>query len=235
MKEKFKEGFLSGSQLKLVALVAMTVDHIGYYLFPDADFLRIIGRLAFPIFAYMIAEGCRYTRNRKKYLLTIALLGLGCQLVTFVAARSLFQCILITFSLSIGLTFLFDNAKSRKTISSFLWLGVGIGTVLFLTDIAPRLLSETDYAVDYGFCGVFLPVAIFVAGRKRDKLIFMTAVLCLIALDYGNPQWFSLGAVPFLAFYNGKRGNAVPKNLFYVYYPLHIGAIILIDVLMKAV
>ena len=56
---------LTGNQLKLIALVTMTIDHIGMQLFPRVRLLRIIGRLAFPIFAYMIAEGCRYTRNRR--------------------------------------------------------------------------------------------------------------------------------------------------------------------------
>jgi hypothetical protein len=63
---------LTGNQLKLLALLTMTCDHIGVSLFPQALWLRVIGRLALPIFAYMIAEGCRHTRNRKRYLLSIA-------------------------------------------------------------------------------------------------------------------------------------------------------------------
>ena len=54
---------LTNNQLKLIALVTMTLDHIGVVLFPQAQWLRIVGRLAFPIFAYMIAEGCRHTAN----------------------------------------------------------------------------------------------------------------------------------------------------------------------------
>ena len=63
---------LSGNQLKLIALAAMTVDHIGVQFFPNIQLLRIIGRLALPIFAYMIAQGCRYTKNKARYLGTIA-------------------------------------------------------------------------------------------------------------------------------------------------------------------
>ena len=62
------KGFISGNQLKIIALVAMTWDHMGKQLFPQIGWLQIVGRLAFPIFAYMIAEGCAYTKNRKKYL-----------------------------------------------------------------------------------------------------------------------------------------------------------------------
>ena len=67
---------LTGNQLKIFALIAMTLDHIGLELLPQYPFLRIIGRLAFPLFAYMIAEGCRYTKNRTRYLLCIASMGL---------------------------------------------------------------------------------------------------------------------------------------------------------------
>lgn len=233
MKEKIKEGFLSGSQLKMIALLAMTVDHIGFYLFPDVTILRIIGRVAFPIFAYMIGEGCAYTKNRKKYFLTIFLVGAGCQLVTFVVCRSLFQNVLITFSLSIGLICIFDDARKKKNRLSLLRLAGCFGLILFLTDFAPRIFSATDYALDYGFGGAILPLAVFAVGEKRDKLIMTAFVLFLIALNYGGIQWFSFGAIPLLAFYNGKRGKHSLKNLFYVYYPLHLALIILIGVWMK--
>ena len=59
---------LTGNQLKLLALFAMTCDHVGLQLLPQFIILRIIGRLAAPLFAYMIAEGCRYTHDRGRYL-----------------------------------------------------------------------------------------------------------------------------------------------------------------------
>ena len=57
----------SASTLKIIALLTMLIDHIGVLLFPDIAALRIIGRIAFPIFAYLIAEGCIYTKNKWKY------------------------------------------------------------------------------------------------------------------------------------------------------------------------
>jgi len=68
LRKWFNVGVLSNNQLKMIALVCMTIDHIGAYILTDWIILRIIGRIAFPIFAYMIAEGCAYTKNRKKYL-----------------------------------------------------------------------------------------------------------------------------------------------------------------------
>ena len=72
---------LTNNQLKALAMVSMLLDHVGLMLLPEWNFLRILGRLAFPIFAYMIAEGCRHTKNRRKYLLTLLIMALGIQAV----------------------------------------------------------------------------------------------------------------------------------------------------------
>ena len=98
-KTKFS---LTGNQLKSIAMIAMTCDHVGLQLLPQFPILRIIGRLALPIFAYMIAEGCRHTRNRPRYLLTILGFAFICQAVYFFAMGSVYMCILVTFSLSIA-------------------------------------------------------------------------------------------------------------------------------------
>ena len=54
---------LNSNQLKLIAAVSMLLDHVGYFLFPTVTVFRILGRLAFPIFAFCISEGCRYTKT----------------------------------------------------------------------------------------------------------------------------------------------------------------------------
>nr|MBQ4318425.1 hypothetical protein [Clostridia bacterium] len=92
---------LNGNTLKFIAAFSMLVDHIGVLFLPGNSLLRIIGRLAMPIFAYMIAEGCRYTKNRLRYFLTIFAFAVGCQLVYFFAAGDTYMSILVTFSLSI--------------------------------------------------------------------------------------------------------------------------------------
>ena len=82
-------------------MLSMLIDHIGVAMFPNVMILRIIGRLAFPIFAYMIAEGCFYTKNKARYFFMIFGLGMICQLVFLFFMGSLYQGILMTFSLSI--------------------------------------------------------------------------------------------------------------------------------------
>ncbi len=69
---------MTGNQLKIIALIAMTCDHVGKILLPQIGILQIVGRLAFPIFAYMIAEGCVHTKSKKRYLLTMMGLAAIC-------------------------------------------------------------------------------------------------------------------------------------------------------------
>ena len=215
----------TSNQLKLLALVTMTVDHIGVQLFPGVLWLRIVGRLAFPIYAYMIAEGCAHTRNRKKYLLQLAGMALLSQLVYFFAMGSLFQCILVTFTLSILTIYALKSPVVWHAPAALL-------AVLFFTELLPLLLPSTDYAVDYGLLGVLLPVAVWLGKTHRQKLLLTAILLCLLALDFGGVQWFSLVALFPLALYNGQRGSTRLKSLFYWYYPLHLAALYGISLLL---
>jgi len=208
---------LTGNQLKLIAMITMTCDHVGMQIFPQLLWLRIIGRLAMPVYAYMIAEGCRHTRDRKKYLLRLLGLGALCQVVYFVAMRSLYMCILITFSLSVVLICLMDAVEREKNARTWGKLFAGTALVFFVCVVLPDLLPRTDYAVDYGIMGVLLPVLIYSAGSKG-----LVIGLILLALQSGWVQWFALGAVPLLLLYNGQRGKANIGKLFYWYYPIHL-------------
>lgn len=217
---------LTGNQLKLIALIAMTCDHIGVQLFPQVILLRIIGRLALPIFAYMIAQGCRYTRNKTKYLLTIAAVALVCQLVYFFAMGSLYQCILVTFSLSIGLIFVLDAARRQPCVRSYAITVLAVLCVWVISDVLPMLLP--GFCVDYGFWGILLPVLIWLGKDKWQSLLLCAGGLILLSI--GNPlQWYSLLTLPLLALYNGARGKAKLKYLFYIYYPAHLALLYLIS------
>lgn len=218
-------GLLSNNQLKIIAIIAMTCDHIGKQILPDMAFLQIIGRIAFPIFAYMIAEGCFYTRNRKKHLLMLISVAIGCQLVYFVFMRSLYQCILVTFSLSVMLIYIVDNAMKKRIFKNFAFVFIAFAVVYVLTEILPNVLIYTDFAIDYGLVGVLLPVFVYMAEKKRDKLIVTAIMLVGLAMIVGCMQWYSLLALPLLMLYNGEKGKARIKNFFYIYYPLHLAVI----------
>lgn len=220
---------LTNNQLKLIAMLAMTVDHIGYILFPRVMWMRMVGRLAFPIFAYMIAEGCAYTKNINKYLVTMGLMALASQVVDFAVTKSLYMNIMITFTMSISLIILVKNAtKQRKTLWWILF-GLGVAAAFVITQVGPRVVE--GFGVDYDFIGVILPVCVYLAKNKWTKLGVCTLCLCLLPIGTWWGQWLALLAIPLLALYNNTRGKWRIKWLFYFYYPLHLAVLWLIAIL----
>ena len=216
---------LSTNQIKLIAAVSMLIDHVGYFLFPNVLVLRMIGRLAFPIFAFCVAEGCRYTRNRLRYWLQIAICAVVFQLVAvftvggFEAFSSLEKIFSVpinifgTFSFGILLCYLFDYTKSKKILGFLLFL-----VVLFAVYALSRYVE-----FDYGFVGMLVPLSVFAFTEKWSRFLCFTLVLAtLCAVEGWNIQYYCLLAVPILSFYGGHYGSKKYKYWFYVFYPTHL-------------
>ena len=159
----------------------------------------------------------------------MAAVALLCQVVSFAAIGSLYQSVLVTFSLSVLVILLIKNAGQKKNALSYLLLGLGIAGVFFVTKLLPELLPGTDFGVDYGFVGVMLPVLVYLAKDRRQAMAFTAICLVLLAYGLGQVQWFGLLALPLLWLYNGKRGAYGMKYLFYIYYPAHLATIYLLQ------
>lgn len=249
---------LNINQLKLIAAVSMLIDHIGYILFPFFDVFRIVGRLAFPIFAFCIAEGVRYTKNRLRYLLIIGVCAVIFQIVFIFAAGGNVVNIFGTFALSICLCYLFDKTKNRK-FGGFLIFLLAVFAVYALTCFVP---------FDYGFVGVLLPLSAYVFDSKPTtaasdttivtdreqtpesvslsleesptsnvgkwaKLLCFTLMLATLAAVGGwKIQYYALFAIPILSLYNGQYGSRKFKWWFYFFYPLHLVLIYGVSILM---
>ena len=216
--------FLTGNALKILAAIFMTIDHIGVMLFPRVLILRIIGRLAMPIYAFMIAEGCKYTRNKKKYFGMVFGLGAVCQLVYYFASGDTYLNILLTFSLSIGLIYSLQamhQAKSRQR--AVLW------SVLFCAGFLAVYGLNQILTIDYGFWGVMAPVFVSFAFVRKfphwTSVLLLGFGLILLAADLGGMQSYSLLAIPLLLLYSGKRGKANLKYFFYIFYPVHLAVL----------
>lgn len=245
---------LSGNILKMLACALMTVDHMGSRLFPEAAVLRVIGRLAFPIFAFFVAEGCRYTKNKLRYLLSFAVLGLICCVGYYIFARIFYSNILITFSFSIVLIYLLQNVKS-DLFSSETAVAVKIAKIVGFAVVAVAVCLYASYAdVDYGAAGVFVPVITSLFDFRNIKApawlarldcfpvqyVCFAAALGLLSVSGVMPDiqpWCLLALVP-MALYSGKRSmrpyenkrvESEVKYSFYVYYPLHLVVIGLIS------
>ncbi|WP_034875248.1 TraX family protein [Bifidobacterium moukalabense] len=222
---------LDATMLKLIALVCMTLDHVGVFLLPDFMVLRMAGRLAFPIFAFFIAEGCDHTRHMARYLLAVLSVGMVCSSASYLAEGSLYQSIMITFACSIGLILSLDRARAALPVrvpADGLWCAMFLMLLsacflLFRMRIVPGL--ETDY----GFWGVLTPVLAWLGGDMKRRLSGLAFGLALVCIAPGGlplgVQACSFLALPLLSLYNGRRGEHSYRMFFYAYYPLHIAVL----------
>lgn len=240
---------MTGSIIKIIAAITMFIDHAGVILFPQYGWMRIIGRIAFPLYAYCIAEGFRYTRNRMRYFLQIFILGLGCQIVYTVVEKTIYLGILLTFSLSIllmaaadgvvkslsGEKTWFDKIAEKRgnrapntrtscivnwIVFAFVFLSVGVITHLV--------------KVDYGYFGVLLPLLAFLPKNMWQQKILFWGGMLVLALDQYisggfTTQLWSILAIPILLAYNGKPGKLRMKWFFYIFYPAHMAFLYLLS------
>ena len=235
---------MTSNKLKIIACISMLVDHIGFLLFPQIQVLRYIGRIALPIFAYFIAQGCIHTLSRRKYFLSVLTLALLCQIVYFVEGlinggiRTVDLNILFTFALSIVICSSYlaltqqQSLYPRKVLNAAFFAGA-LAISVFLCVFLNRL-SPIPINFDYGIAGVLLPLfaVISVQKEKQLPLFFIGLVLFNIVMaEQLSYTWYSFLSIPLLLAYNGKRGTRRLKYFFYLFYPLHFAAIYLIKLI----
>ena len=203
---------LNASQLKLIAFVTMVIDHIGYIIYTDIMILRYIGRISFPIYAFLVGEGLFYSRNRKRYFIKMVITFIVFQIVSFFVEDSFNVCALYGFLSAIAIVGIYKWAKEdiikRRPIATIPISIIFVSTVLF--------------ASAYMFFAILLPLIVyFVRDKKRQMCLFgITLILC--GLVYWNYQILALFALVPLLLYNGEKGKTVLfKNSFYILYPLH--------------
>ena len=233
---------LNSNYIKIIAIIAMTIDHIGWLIFPGyiCDALpiamHVIGRITCPIMCYFVAEGYHYTKDINKYtrrLFVFAFISHFAYVffsADFVDWRSfipfyyggLLDQTSVMWSLAWGLVML-RIANSQK-------LKEHIKPLLIV------LICLITFPSDWS-CIAALCILAFGTNRgnfKKQMLymlfyVAMYSVVYFAALDriYGLMQMAVVLAIPILMMYNGQRGNnqkinRVMKCLFYIYYPLHL-------------
>ena len=126
--------------LKLVAMLSMVVDHVGLVFFPQIVALRIVGRIAFPIFASGIADGYRYTSNLKMYLFRLLFFGVISQVPYMIMAGKYDLNILFSFALSLLFIFALDKKKY--------WLGLSVLLFIFFIKCDYGFLAKFERSID---------------------------------------------------------------------------------------
>ena len=217
--ETLPKGFISGSTLKIIAIVTMLIDHIGAALLetrlqsnPDSFLLsladiimRMIGRIAFPIFCFLLVEGFLHTKDVKKYALRLLLFCFISEIpfnLAFYGTCFYFGYQNVYFTLLLGLLALIgiDHFKGNQLLQ--------FSCVIFA--MVAALFLKTDYS----YFGVFAIVILYLCRNQRP-------LQCIVgAISFFWELTASLSFIPIL-FYNGKRGLSL-KYFFYVFYPAHL-------------
>ena len=220
---------LSNNTLKLIACVSMFLDHLGYIIFPDIILLRILGRLAFPIFAYMLVEGCFYTHNKLKHFYTIFFLGVIMQIILYLFTGITRFSIFLVFSASIVLIYIFDafykSVKARDEPKAYAYMFVLVTISLLFCILEMSTLVFYD---NYSLFGIFIPLIMYILRvtlpkYQKPAMLLALGIGSLLYSIYVNASfmYYLLLAIPLLMLYNGKRGRYNMKYFFYVFYPAH--------------
>lgn len=208
--------------LKIIAVVSMFIDHIGYiYISPSAPeylIFRGIGRLAFPIFVYLIVEGCQKTSNINKYLFRLFIFALISEIPFDYAFSNVMiefthQNIFFTLCLGVLSIYVYKIIKQKEMCFNFL----GYASPVIFAAVAE--LIHTDYG------GIGVIIIFFLYIYREERFLFKAFVLIigdiLLLLDSHWIQILAVLSVFPLYYYNGKRGMPL-KYFFYLFYPLHL-------------
>ena len=219
---------MSSFTLRLIALALMCVDHLGLAVFPAIPGFRIVGRLAFPLYCFLLAQGYAHTRDLRAYarrLLLVALLSeIPFDLLIFGrVACNVEQNAL--FSLLLGLLALcaVDALRGRPLLAGAAALLLCMGAMLA--------------RVSYGWLGIALCLCFHLLRERRPRMLLCAgALLALYTLSllfagvsrtWALTALTALAALPLIAVYSGERGPRVPAFtfLFYASYPVHLLAL----------
>ncbi|GHU97905.1 conjugal transfer protein TraX [Spirochaetia bacterium] len=248
--ELSKENSLNGitsNEIKLIAIIAMTIDHCAWTFFPGfrTDWpiiLHIIGRITAPIMFYFIAEGCRYTKNIKKYIFRLFILA--------IVSHFAYKLLLTPGNLNninSNIPFYYNFIPFKTGIfdqTSVIWAYL-LGAIALAIDTEKIHIQKgwlKHIIIALCFFGAFIAdwsspaaLAVFFIGKnhgnfKRQVLWLMGLIttyvivyILFINVIYGIIQFFVCLAIPILNKYNGERGKwKGMKWFFYIYYPLHL-------------
>ena len=222
---------MSSFMLRLTALLSMVIDHAGLALFPDIGLFRCIGRLSFPIYCFLIAQGYLHTRSIAGYSRRLLLAAILSEIPFDMLIFGRMVCPVeqnVLFSLLLGLMALYctDALAAKPLYASAAILG------LCMCSMAAN--------VSYGWLAVVLCLCVRYAGQSRAKLcLYIGGALLLYSLSLllsgVTMSWVlvslcALFALIPLMLYNGKRGARHPALtlLFYAAYPVHIILLVII-------
>lgn len=215
---------MSSFILKLIAIITMTIDHLGYVVYGKISWMNYIGRLAFPIFAWQISLGFQKTKDVKLYAFRLLISAIITQPIYMIYMTSIGVSMAnmnlnVIFTLLAGLICLIAIQKN-KIIGSVLTI-----FIMGIVDI---------FKFEYGIYGI-LVILIFYIFRNNKVLLILMQALNLFGyylFEHGKVQMFSIISILMIVLlYNNKKGKSL-KYLFYVFYPLQFLILYLLNIII---
>lgn len=210
---------LSGSALKIIAVLSMVADHCAYYLLDGNtwayEVMRCFGRIAFPVFAFLVAEGFAHTRNRMRYFFSLLLFAVISE-VPWYLLNGADGTHNVMFTLALGVVALaaFERLREHRILCCLFilltaWLATWLGT-------------------DYEWRGMLMIVVFYLLSMSKNTPVILRRMMQLLfvfplMMHYGITGALLACAVIFL--YDGTRGfihGNVGKYGFYAFYPAHL-------------
>jgi len=227
---------MSTFALKMIAIITMLIDHIGAVLLsPDMQIywvFRGIGRLAFPIFVFLLVEGFYHTKDVKKYLIRMGVFALISEIpfdLAFYNIKSMKSILIhqnVFFTLFLGLLLITIMSKIEKKFEKQIIVSNVLDALVVMAIGAIAFLLKTDYDI----IGILMIVAFYL---YRGNRMLLTLSLFVITGFLGNDMFLALATISmiFIGLYNGKKGRNV-KYLFYIFYPAHLLCLYFIHLLI---
>lgn len=219
----------SSFALKIIAVICMFCDHFGDAIIKPFSFFNVIGRIAFPIFAFQITEGYIHTKDLKKYFKRLIVFAIISQ-ISFMLFLSTFTSpftLNIFFTLLLGLLSIYIY---NKIPNKFLAIVIGI-----IISIFAEIIN-----VDYGAWGIIIIMIFYIFKDKKVIMSLLYILSCFIKylpnlLKYNFHYIYLLllfstaFSIFFIIAYNGKQGKKI-KYFLYIFYPLHMLILYFINV-----
>ncbi len=260
METQRKRLSLNGNTLKLIAIITMLIDHLTYVFieagilpkinasyiggqsldYTSEDYMfwsmmdvigRGIGRLAFPIFVFLLVEGFLHTRNVWKYALRLGLFAIISEIPFDMAFNKEFfnwqyQSVYVTLLIGLLMMVGFEAVANRFSGKISIVL---TQTLIFIVALAASHFAFCDYAE----MGIAMIAAVYFTRNRRNFTWLAVLIAMIITIPVVNSSPIEvIGCLSFLliALYNGERGNFSLKYLFYAFYPAHLLILGLINI-----
>ncbi len=216
---------INSSVLKILAVSLMCIDHFSVAVFGQGvTFMRLVGRIAFPLFAFMIAQGAIRTKSREKYMLRLILFAFVSEVpfdlfVSSAVFDMSYQNVFFTLFFGLFSIWSYELLKEKK---------------LAFLSVLPLIISCVGAAflnTDYSATGVVCIFIFYVFAQKDffTRLLAYFVAIALLSINitssgliFVNVEFYAMFALIPVFLYNGKKGFKMNKYFFYAFYPAHM-------------